>query len=387
MKVRERRRRIKNCNLNLKSAMRWVSEVKLHMLYRGCRFSLNQGKRGFCWMASTILLLLNTEFPLMYELHEFLKKTEDQFRNRVLDTSCPNLPSKLKEYFRMKTSITVNFYPIQEEEGVPHVVLKDCGDNVAEENDIYDDMELENFDEESRSFILTNARMRWHDKFFKIELGEFQDGNKPQVFLEAILHASQYGVVKIWLDEITVDLDLQTQVVMNRKMLLGQLDKDVLPIYKMLLEQEWDEHHKLVSKIKAFKLSYRNKSRLIQVMQGHFEKYVIILSVNLMSYSALERLETLIKNSSIVGGLLILSKGEQYHSVAFFECTNGETTDVYYCNTWGLPCGKLTGILEEVSGFRLHSADLLSPILLRQSRHGASPAPSSSLSIPASESR
>jgi hypothetical protein len=355
--------------------MRWVSQVKLHMLYRGCRFSLNQGKRGFCWITSTILLLLNTEFPLIDEMHKFLKKTEDQFRNQVLDTACPNLPLKLKKYFRMRTSITVNFHHIQAEEDVPHVVLKDSGDNVTEEDDIYNDMELEDFDEKSRSFILTNTRMWWHDKFFKIELGEFRDANRPQVFLEAILHASQYGVVKIRLDKITVDFNLQEQVDMNRKILLGQLPKDVLPLYNKLLERDtlgsrtWDKHHELVSQIKAFKIPLGpNKSRLEKLMQENFEEYVVILSVNLMSCSALETLETLIKNGSIVGGLLILknSNEEQYHSVAFFKCTNGETTDVYYCNTWGLPCGKLTRILEEVSGFGLHSAELLSP---RQSRH------------------
>ena len=82
----------------------------------------------------------------------------------------------------MRTSITVNFYRIHPEEDVPHVLLKDCGDNVVEEDDIYTDMELESFDEESRLFILSNTRMRWHDNFFKIELGEFQDANKPQVF-------------------------------------------------------------------------------------------------------------------------------------------------------------------------------------------------------------
>jgi hypothetical protein len=277
--------------------------------------------------------------------------------------------------------------------------LRDTDNNVVAEDDVGYGAQLHDFDEKSRSFLLANANkdMRWHDKWFNIHLGEFKDGNNPQHFLEAIFHASQYGVVVIYLEELTTSLNVarcdqgicpvsegvrlvHTQVDDHRIRLLERLPEVQIPKYAMLLRDEnkkkWNgNYHKLKSQIKALPGTRLYDQMLLRkLMQERFDRYVVLFNVKLNPLEPIQQLamlsELVSTNSSVVGGLLILGEKGGYHSIAFFECTNGSgTKDVYYCNTWGYPCEKLTNLFRDLPGFPLDTAILLSsPMPGRRSR-------------------
>ena len=59
----------------------------------------DQGSKGFCWMISTMILLLNLKIPLNQKVNSFLEKLENQFNSGKLEENCAIYPRWLKKWY------------------------------------------------------------------------------------------------------------------------------------------------------------------------------------------------------------------------------------------------------------------------------------------------
>ena len=59
----------------------------------------DQGSKGFCWMISTMILLLNLKIPLNQKVNSFLEKLENQFNSGKLLENCAIYPRWLKKWY------------------------------------------------------------------------------------------------------------------------------------------------------------------------------------------------------------------------------------------------------------------------------------------------
>ena len=223
-------------------------------------------------------------------------------------------------------------------------------------------MSYESFDEKSRTYLLkTGGTMVWNGKLYNVR-ARYDDGEEWSEFLKAILHASSYGVVtmSLKLDGLMklmqTDLNIQSLVAEHQQGMMEKLSKWMIPKYHELLEQpRWKEYSQMISATSLLHEALgiventRQQHILNNIVQEHFERYVVLIELNLQHYpkpfEALRNIETLTKHPAIEGGILIVGDATQKHSVAFFQCSDDR---IYYCNTWGESCNTLTSIFDEI---------------------------------------
>ena len=313
-------------------------------------FNLDQGGRGFCWMTSSMILLLSASYRGLIKLHpdveNFLKDFKTKFDLGTFnDGSCPIIkPKRLNEHL-LKNNISFEKYHIK--------FLKSS--SIKPEEQYIEKEKLHAY----KIYIDEEDHHKLNEKyifsFFQEEkIKEIQDGflyimdpNDFTTEIEEIFHIKQLqelsnqnkyikydnSYYKILIEKIKVEEDGNWP----QKLINGLLSYE--NFYKTVDLNFFDDYSDIFNydniKIHFFKKKYNKTKNL-----PNFPNKIIFLkkflfkdpNANLNKLEEVEKSILKYKNK-ILGGLLIVSfNNNKSHAIAFTFCQN----KIKYCNTWVL---------------------------------------------------